>query len=136
MSASTRRRLSRDDWLAAGLEAPASQGAPPPGAEPLARQLGTTKGSFYWHFRDVPDYHAALLAAWAERATPDPAGATAGVSPAGRLRELLGDTGIGNPEMARIIYAARLGLRELDETEEGENARAAGSLVDLILALR
>lgn len=34
------------------------------GAEPLARQLGTTKGSFYWHFKDVPSFHAAILRHW------------------------------------------------------------------------
>ena len=33
-------------------------------AEPLARQLGTTKGSFYWHFKDVPAYHSALIEHW------------------------------------------------------------------------
>lgn len=26
--------------------------------------MGTTKGSFYWHYKDVPAYHAALLAKW------------------------------------------------------------------------
>ena len=32
--------------------------------EPLARDLGVTKGSFYWHFRDRADLLEALLAEW------------------------------------------------------------------------
>ena len=33
-------------------------------AEPLARDLGTTKGSFYWHFKDVPDFQSAVVKHW------------------------------------------------------------------------
>ena len=37
--------------------------------EPLARDVGVTKGSFYWHFRDRPALLVALLADWEDRAT-------------------------------------------------------------------
>ena len=37
-------------------------------AEPLSRHLKTSKGSFYWHFKDVPAFQAALLAEWKKRA--------------------------------------------------------------------
>lgn len=61
-------RLKTQDWLAAGLQALAAQGPEALKAEPLARVLGTTKGSFYWHFADVPAFHAALLADWTSQA--------------------------------------------------------------------
>lgn len=61
-------RLSREKWLAAGFDALAAEGPQALAAEPMARRVGTTKGSFYWHFKDVPDYHAALLAGWRVRA--------------------------------------------------------------------
>lgn len=64
MTGAARARLTRDDWIRAGLDALHASGPGAIGAEPLARRLGTTKGSFYWHFRDVPDFHAALLAHW------------------------------------------------------------------------
>ncbi len=57
-------RLSPEKWIDAGFAALASQGPNALAAEPLARKLGTTKGSFYWHFKDVPTYHAALLRHW------------------------------------------------------------------------
>ena len=59
-------RLGKADWLNAGLAALAAEGPAALRAEALARQLGTTKGSFYWHFQDVPAFQGAVLAAWAE----------------------------------------------------------------------
>ncbi len=57
-------RLKSADWLSAGLDALSELGPTALKAEPLAVRLGVSKGSFYWHFRDVPAYHGALLAAW------------------------------------------------------------------------
>ncbi|MCI2395840.1 TetR/AcrR family transcriptional regulator [Aliiroseovarius sediminis] len=60
-------RLKAEDWIDAGFRALVSQGPQALKAEPLARALNTTKGSFYWHFKDVPDFHARLLAAWQDQ---------------------------------------------------------------------
>jgi AcrR family transcriptional regulator len=35
----------------------------------LARELGVTRGSFYWHFRDREDLLRRVLQAWRDRAT-------------------------------------------------------------------
>ena len=59
-------RLGKADWLDAGLAALAAEGPAALRAEAQARQLNTTKGSFYWHFQDVPAFQTAVLAAWAE----------------------------------------------------------------------
>jgi len=61
-------RLSPEKWIDAGFEALSAFGPTALAAEPLARHLGTTKGSFYWHFKDVPAYHAALLRQWHSQA--------------------------------------------------------------------
>lgn len=63
-----RMRLTPDTWLDAGFAALIRKGPAALAAEPLARQIGTTKGSFYWHFKDVPAYHAALCERWRSRA--------------------------------------------------------------------
>ena len=33
-------------------------------AEALARKVGASKGSFYWHFKGLPDFHQQVAAAW------------------------------------------------------------------------
>lgn len=176
------KRLTRDDWLSASAKLLARQGAEALKAEPMARHMKTTKGSFYWHFKDVPDFHEQLLSRWEKSALADLSTTLEGESgPVARLRalaqsiaapeggnatetavrswatthaparaaiarvdearltalhELLSETGIGNPEMARIIYAAGIGMELLDQTGDGDNRGSMGSLVDLVLALR
>ncbi len=53
-------RLSAEDWAQAALDQIAEQGVASVAVEPLARRLGVTKGSFYWHF---PSREALLKAA-------------------------------------------------------------------------
>lgn len=64
----TQTRLTKQDWINAGLSALQAHGPTALKAEPLARALNTTKGSFYWHFSDVPSFHKHLLAHWEEEA--------------------------------------------------------------------
>ncbi|MCZ4353205.1 TetR/AcrR family transcriptional regulator [Roseovarius aestuarii] len=68
MIAKKRTRLSQNSWLDAGFTALCESGPTALKAEPLARQLNTTKGSFYWHFTDLPAFHAALLERWEQQA--------------------------------------------------------------------
>jgi AcrR family transcriptional regulator len=67
--ATARRRLSRDDWADAALTAIAEGGLPAVAVEPLAARLGTTKGSFYWHFPNREALLEAALSRWQERHT-------------------------------------------------------------------
>lgn len=55
-------------WLRAASHALRSGGVEAVRIEPLARTLGVTKGSFYWHFRDRDALLAALLEDWERRA--------------------------------------------------------------------
>src|SRR3982751_6255380 len=57
-------QLSAKDWLHRGLETLAKSGFTPPKAEPLAKAMGVSRGSFYWHFADIGAYHAAILKHW------------------------------------------------------------------------
>ncbi|SHG86522.1 TetR/AcrR family transcriptional regulator [Cognatishimia maritima] len=84
-----KNRLSRDLWLAAGFNALTEQGPVALKAEPLARRLGTTKGSFYWHFKDVPDFQSEMLELWEARAFADiDAARAAEDNPVKRLRAI------------------------------------------------
>jgi AcrR family transcriptional regulator len=59
-------QLSAKDWLDQGLKALASRGFTALKAEPLAKAMGVSRGSFYWHFADIGAFHAAILARWHE----------------------------------------------------------------------
>jgi AcrR family transcriptional regulator len=64
MAVQTRTRLSRQDWVQAALDAIAEGGLAAVAVVPLAKQLGATKGSFYWHFANREALVQAALADW------------------------------------------------------------------------
>jgi AcrR family transcriptional regulator len=57
-------QLSAADWLDQGLRTLAKSGFTALKAEPLAKAMGVSRGSFYWHFADIGVYHAAILKHW------------------------------------------------------------------------
>ena len=61
---SRNQRLSADDWAQAALDMIAEQGVAAVAVEPLARRLGVTKGSFYWHFPSRDALLQAALERW------------------------------------------------------------------------
>ena len=58
-------QLSAQDWLDQGLKTLAKNGFTALKAEPLAKAMGVSRGSFYWHFADIGAFHAAILTALA-----------------------------------------------------------------------
>jgi AcrR family transcriptional regulator len=64
--ASMSDQLSAQDWLDQGLKTLATQGFSALKAEPLAKAMGVSRGSFYWHFADIGAFHAAILKQWRE----------------------------------------------------------------------
>lgn len=57
-------RLDADDWVEAGLRALGRGGLPAIAVEPLATELGASKGSFYWHFEKRDDLVVAVVDRW------------------------------------------------------------------------
>lgn len=62
--AAAREALDRAAWIAAALNIVAQDGIDGLRVESLAKSLGVTKGSFYWHFRDRRDLIDAVLDDW------------------------------------------------------------------------
>lgn len=58
------KRLSRQDWTDAGLRALEEDGFTAVRADTIARKLGVSRGSFYWHFADIAAYETALIERW------------------------------------------------------------------------
>src|SRR6267378_5992400 len=59
-------QLSAKDWLDLGLKVLAESGFTALKADPLAKAMGVSRGSFYWHFADLGAFHAAVLKRWRE----------------------------------------------------------------------
>ncbi|HET7932248.1 MAG TPA: TetR/AcrR family transcriptional regulator [Rhodanobacteraceae bacterium] len=57
-------RLTAADWERGALEMVAEEGIAALAVEALARRLGVTKGSFYWHFKNREALLQASLARW------------------------------------------------------------------------
>jgi len=100
-------RLSAEDWLQAALDVIAEQGLAAVAVEPLAKRLGVTKGSFYWHFPSREALIKAALEKWEtldQTRMFDPLSHIA--DPGDRLRELFLRT---SREMrSHVIYSALL----------------------------
>jgi len=59
-------QLYAKDWLDQGLRTLAASGFTALKAESLAKAMGVSRGSFYWHFADLSGFHSALLKHWRE----------------------------------------------------------------------
>ena len=64
-------RLSREAWIATGFLSLAQDGPASLKINLLAHRLGTTKGSFYWHFRDLDDFKNGMLSLWKSKAATE-----------------------------------------------------------------
>jgi AcrR family transcriptional regulator len=62
-------RLTKEDWLKRGLKTLATDGAHALKVGPMAEKLKVSRGSFYWHFKNVADFQSQILHAWQERST-------------------------------------------------------------------
>ena len=82
--------LSKEDWVRAALFAIADGGTSKVAVEPLAVQLGATKGSFYWHFRNRDELIAEALEFWEREETDEVIETVSRIAdPSERLRRLL-----------------------------------------------
>jgi AcrR family transcriptional regulator len=70
-SISDSARLDAAAWTTAALEVLAEQGIHGVRVEALAKRLGITKGSFYWHFKDRGALFDAMLEEWRRSTTLD-----------------------------------------------------------------
>ena len=65
----SRSSLTPDTWIDAATQVLVDQGIDHVRVHVLATQLGVTRGSFYWHFRDREDLLRRVLQAWRTRST-------------------------------------------------------------------
>ena len=121
---SSRASLTATDWSTAALAALERNGLAAVAVEPLAKTLGATKGSFYWHFTGRDDLIVAALELWERRDTD---GVIAAVDQAAdradRLRVLL-----------RLVFRAVVGTPGAGSIELALQPHAGHPLVAPVLA--
>jgi len=59
----------KTDWILAAFETLGSDGIDGVKVERISKNLGTTKGSFYWHFADRPALLQQMLHFWEQEGT-------------------------------------------------------------------
>jgi AcrR family transcriptional regulator len=100
-------RLSADDWARAALDLIAEEGVAAVAVEPLARRLGVTKGSFYWHFPSREALLKAALERWEQIELEEVfARIEAIAEPRERMRELFRRT--AHEVKSHVIYSELL----------------------------
>jgi AcrR family transcriptional regulator len=65
----SRASLTPHDWVQAGSALLVDKGIDMVRVDVLAKLLGVTRGSFYWHFKDRADLLQNILKAWRDAAT-------------------------------------------------------------------
>jgi AcrR family transcriptional regulator len=120
-------QLSADDWVEQGLRTLAKSGFTALKAEPLAKAMGVSRGSFYWHFSDIAAFHAAILRRWrdiaAERIIIDVEAAAKGSGALSLLlrrvfsERLALENAVRN--WAAVDPAARAAVRAIDQRRLG-----------------
>jgi AcrR family transcriptional regulator len=133
VSTEPRRRLTQDDWTAEALRALAEGGVSAVAIEPLAAQLGATKGSGYWHFANRAALLAATLERWERESTERVLEYIAQFpEPLDRLRALfrtvLSHTGPRNVELALL---ASVGDPAVDPVLRRVTSRRLEAVADL-----
>lgn len=61
-----KKRFSKTTWLEKSLEILSKEGEKKLTVEHLVKEMGVTRGSFYWHFKSRADYIQCLSEYWAE----------------------------------------------------------------------
>ena len=115
-------QLSAQDWVDLGLKTLSKSGFTALKAEPLAKAMGVSRGSFYWHFADIGAFHAAILERWREIATEQ---IIAGV-------EAAKENDKGEDPLAvllRLTFGRKLTLEKAVRSWAANDSRARAALV-------
>jgi AcrR family transcriptional regulator len=130
-------RLERADWERAALTAIASGGIDAVAVEPLARALGVTKGSFYWHFANREELLTAALARWEAEYTEGVIALLSAVSdPRRRLARLITEANLSEGAARFHAWlAAAVDHPVVQPVMSRVTARRIGYLVDCFAAL-
>ncbi len=127
-----RASLTPESWVEAATAVLVDQGIDHVRVDVLAGQLGVTRGSFYWHFRDREDLLRRVLQAWSEQTTEQLTRrlATARTQPQEQLRDVISlpFRGRAAAKAARIELAIRAWARRDELARQAVDAADAARI--------
>ena len=115
-------QLSAQDWVDFGLKTLTKSGFTALKAEPLAKAMGVSRGSFYWHFADIAAFHAAILTRWREVATEQ---IIAGVEAAKASNKDEDPLAV----LLKLTFGSKLSLEKAVRSWSANDARARATVV-------
>jgi AcrR family transcriptional regulator len=115
-------KLGRQDWLNAALETFMEKGIEAVKVDVLAKSLKITRGSFYWHFKNLDDLLGAIIHEWKTSMTE------------GIIENV--EAGGGDPSK-RLLHLFEIAAQDDDRLEKAmriwaiHNARAAEAITQV-----
>ena len=83
--------LTKEDWIKGAFRALTDGGEQAIRIEAIAREMKVSKGSFYWHFKDLASLKESMLEHWAKLATFDIIANLSGsnITPVEQLKQII-----------------------------------------------
>jgi AcrR family transcriptional regulator len=133
MARTAKAKFTADDWLRPAIAAMARGGVRAVNVEALAREIGASKGSFYWFFANRDALVTAALRHWLDQATDRVVAAVSGLpDPIAKLRAIAATAfSSGTGRGIEIALQADVDVPEVREALAEANRRRLSVLRDL-----
>jgi AcrR family transcriptional regulator len=130
-----KEQLNKESWVEHGVETLANHGFKALKADKMAKSLNVSRGSFYWHFKDIDAFCAAVLEHWRKHSTLQVIRDIDTVSDRQNpLEALVHRAFSSNPKLERAVRAwATQDQRVADVTHEVDKHRV-GFLAQLLVS--
>jgi AcrR family transcriptional regulator len=130
-----RDRLTKSDWIEHGLRTLASNGANALKVGPMATRLKVSRGSFYWHFRDIADFRSQVLQCWQERTTERVIrDLEAAKAEPDRLKHLMRRAFVGKRSLERAIRSWAAEDKDVAATVAAVDTRRVSYIAKMLVA--
>ena len=127
-------RLTKSDWIEHGLRTLASDGANALKVGPMATQLKVSRGSFYWHFRDIADFRSQVLRCWQERTTEQVIRDLDATAEPDRLRHLMRRAFVTKRSLERAIRSWAAEDEDVAATVAAVDTRRVSYIAKILVA--
>lgn len=127
-------RLTKSDWIDHGLRTLAKDGPNGLKVGPMSTMLKVSRGSFYWHFKDIGDFRSQVLQSWQERMTDEIIREVARKAEPDRLKHLLGRAFVEQPRLDRAIRSWATDDADVAAMVASVDARRVDYIAKLLVA--